>query len=164
MADVLTPEQRQLNMSRIRGRDTKPEMRIRRGLHARGFRYRLQDRQLPGRPDLVFPRYHAVIFVHGCFWHGHDCPLFKLPATRQEFWSTKIASNRARDTRTAAALLELGWRVANVWECSLRGPGRLSEDEVIERCQAFLLSEDATLVDISGATRAREGVAAEFGI
>lgn len=156
MADVLTPEQRQLNMSRIRGRDTKPEMRIRRGLHARGFRYRLHDRKLPGRPDLVFPLYRAVIFVHGCFWHGHNCPLFKLPATRPEFWSTKIASNRARDTRTVAALLELGWRVATVWECSIRGSIRRSEDEVIEQCQAFLLSEQTKLIEISGTTRAHE--------
>jgi len=153
MVDVLTAEQRQFNMSRIRGRDTKPEMLIRRGLHARGFRYRLQDRKLPGRPDLVFPRYHAVVFVHGCFWHGHDCPLFKLPATRQEFWMTKIRTNRARDVRTTAALLELGWRVANVWECSLRGPGRLTCDEVITRCQTFLLSEAVTRINICGAAR-----------
>lgn len=118
MADVLTSEQRWF--------DTKPEMLIRRGLHARGFRYRLQDRKLPRRPDLVFSRYHAVVFVHGCFWHGHDCPMFKLPVTRQEIWMTKIASNRAGDARVTAALLELGWRVANVWECSLRGPGRLT--------------------------------------
>ncbi|MEP9321505.1 very short patch repair endonuclease [Pseudomonas sp. LABIM340] len=147
---MLTPAQRQLNMSRIRGRDTKPEMIVRRGLHARGFRYRLQDRKLPGRPDLVFPRYHAVIFVHGCFWHGHDCPMFKLPATRQDFWAAKIASNRARDERATAALLQRGWRVANVWECSVRGANRLIGDDVITKCQAFLLSQDLTLIDISG--------------
>lgn len=156
MVDVLTPEQRHLNMSRIRGRDTKPEMLIRHGLHARGFRYRLQDRRLPGRPDLVFPRYHAVVFIHGCFWHGHGCPMFKLPVTRQEFWATKIASNRARDERATTALLELGWRVANVWECSIRGPAKLTGDEVITRCQTFLLSEELTLIDISGAARAHE--------
>lgn len=109
MVDVLTPEQRQLNMSRIRGRDTKPEMLIRRGLHARGLRYRLQDRSLPGRPDLVFPRHHAVILVHGCFWHGHDCPMFRLPATRREFWSAKIESNRNRDVKAHDALLCLDW-------------------------------------------------------
>lgn len=154
MADVLTPEQRRLNMSRIRGRDTKPEMLIRRGLHARGFRYRLQDRKLPGRPDLVFPRYHAVVFVHGCFWHGHNCPMFKLPVTRQEFWATKIASNRARDERATGALLKLGWRVANVWECSIRGTAKLTDDEVITRCQEFLLSDEVTLLDISGVARA----------
>lgn len=156
MADVLTSEQRRFNMSRIRGRDTKPEMLIRRGLHARGFRYRLQDRKLLGRPDLVFSRYHSVVFVHGCFWHGHDCPMFKLPVTRQEYWMTKIASNRARDARVTAALLELGWRVANVWECSLKGPGRLTGDEVITRCQTFLLTEEVTLIDISGVARAHE--------
>jgi DNA mismatch endonuclease, patch repair protein len=156
MADVLTPEQRRRNMSRIRGRDTKPEMFVRRGLHAGGFRYRLQDRQLPGRPDLVFPRYHAVIFVHGCFWHGHDCPMFKLPTTRREFWDAKIASNRSRDERTTTSLLESGWRVATVWECSLRGPSRLPEDEVLRRCQAFLLSEELTEIDISGAARTHE--------
>ncbi|WP_338475696.1 very short patch repair endonuclease [Pseudomonas khavaziana] len=156
MVDVLTPEQRHLNMSRIRGRDTKPEMLIRHGLHARGFRYRLQDRKLPGRPDLVFPRYHAVVFINGCFWHGHGCPMFKLPVTRQEFWATKIASNRARDERATTALLELGWRVANVWECSIRGPAKLTCDEVITRCQTFLLSKELTLIDISGAARAHE--------
>lgn len=156
MADVLTPAQRQLNMSRIRGRDTKPEMLVRRGLHACGFRYRLQDRQLPGRPDLVFPRYHAVIFVHGCFWHGHDCQMFKLPTTRREFWETKITSNRSRDEWATAALVELGWRVATVWECSLRGPGRLPEDEVIRKCRAFLLSQEAKLINIRGEARAHE--------
>jgi DNA mismatch endonuclease (patch repair protein) len=153
MVDVLTPEQRHLNMSRIRGRDTKPEMLIRHGLHARGFRYRLQDRKLPGRPDLVFPRYHAVVFVHGCFWHGHDCPMFKLPATRQEFWINKITSNRARDARTTAALLELGWRIATVWECSIRGPRKLPGGEAITRCETFLLSEKITLREISGVNK-----------
>lgn len=162
MADVLTPEQRRRNMSRIHGRDTKPEMFVRRGLHASGFRYRLQDRQLPGRPDLVFPRYHAVIFVHGCFWHGHDCPMFKLPATHREFWDAKIASNRSRDERTITVLLESGWRVATVWECSLRGSRRLPEDEVLRRCQTFLLSEEVTKIDISGAVRTHEECPPEF--
>ncbi|WP_186121528.1 very short patch repair endonuclease [Burkholderia gladioli] len=150
MVDVLTPEQRQLNMSRIRGRDTKPEMLIRRGLHACGFRYRLQDRKLPGRPDLVFPRYRAVIFVHGCFWHGHNCPLFKIPKTRQDFWSAKIASNRARDQRAGEALLEQGWRVATVWECSLKGAGKLGVDKVIQQCRLFLLSGESRQLTIRG--------------
>jgi DNA mismatch endonuclease (patch repair protein) len=150
MADVLTPEQRRLNMSRVRGRDTKPEMIIRRGLHVRGLRYRLHDRRLPGRPDLVFARYHAVIFVNGCFWHGHDCSLFRLPATRREFWNEKIASNHARDMRTGAALRKLGWRIAKVWECSLRGSNRLPEDEVLRICEAFLRSPEVLEVNISG--------------
>lgn len=148
MADVLTPEQRRLNMSRIRGRDTRPEMIIRRGLHALGFRYKLQDRTLPGRPDLVFPRYRAVIFVHGCFWHGHDCRLFTHPATRQEFWESKIASNRNRDRCAEEALIGLAWRVANVWECSLRGPKRLGKPETIKSCQDFLLNSDIITANI----------------
>ncbi|NWE26812.1 very short patch repair endonuclease [Pseudomonas gingeri] len=156
MVDVLTSEQRRLNMSRIRGRDTKPELLIRRGLHARGFRYRVQDKKLPGRPDLVFPRYHAVIFVHGCFWHGHDCPMFKLPATRQEFWNQKIMSNRARDERVTAVLIELGWRIANVWECSIRGPAKLKNDDVITACQNFLRSREINILNISGIEIAHE--------
>jgi len=140
VTDVLTTEQRRLNMSRIRGRDTKPEMLIRRGLHARGLRYRLQDRTLPGRPDLVFPRYRAVIFVHGCFWHGHECPLFRLPATRPQFWETKINANRARDVRSYEALRTLGWRVLVIWECSLKGPARWLPDAVLDACVDFLLS------------------------
>src|SRR5262245_45424552 len=132
--DVLTPEQRRFNMSRIRGRDTKPEMLLRQGLHARGFRYRLHPRELPGRPDMVFPRRQAAILVHGCFWHGHDCPLFKMPATRPQFWRSKIAANRARDARDLTALMHEGWRVLIVWECSLKGPSRRPLDEVLSRC------------------------------
>ncbi|MQA23240.1 MULTISPECIES: very short patch repair endonuclease [Rugamonas] len=150
MVDVLSVEQRRRNMSRIRSRDTKPELFIRRGLHALGLRYRLQDGKLPGRPDLVFSRFHAVIFVHGCFWHGHNCSMFKLPQTRQEFWKAKIASNRARDVRTTDALLEKGWRIVNVWECSLKGPGKLPDGEVLKRCFEFLMSKEVRLVDISG--------------
>jgi DNA mismatch endonuclease (patch repair protein) len=136
--DVLTPQQRQHNMSRIRGRDTKPELLLRRQLHATGFRFRLHASGLPGRPDLVFPRYHAAILVHGCFWHGHSCPMFKLPSTRREFWLAKISGNRDRDRRTIAALRASGWRVLVVWECSLKGPGRMSLAEVIDSCSKFI--------------------------
>ena len=140
VTDVLTTEQRRFNMSRIRGRDTKPEMLIRKGLHARGLRYRLQDRKLPGRPDLVFPRHRAVILVHGCFWHGHDCPMFRLPATRTEFWEGKITTNRTRDVKAHQALLVLGWRVLTVWECSLKGPARWLPGAVVDACMDFVLS------------------------
>lgn len=143
--DVLTPEQRRLNMSRIRGKDTKPEMLLRRGLHAIGLRYRLHVCGLPGTPDLVFPRYKAVVFVHGCFWHGHDCPAFKLPATRPEFWAGKIAGNRTRDQHTTAALRAADWRVLTVWECCLKGPGRRPLNEVLAECAAFVRGE----VDVS---------------
>jgi DNA mismatch endonuclease, patch repair protein len=141
MVDVHTPEQRSFNMSRIRGRDTKPELKLRRGLHALGFRYRLHRRDLPGRPDLVFPAYRAVIFVHGCFWHGHDCPMCRLPATRPDFWETKIHSNRDRDRRAVRELAAAGWRVLVVWECALRGAARQDEQEVLTRCSSFLQGE-----------------------
>lgn len=140
--DVLTPEQRRRNMSRIRSKDTKPEMVLRRGLHGAGLRFRLHARELPGRPDMIFPRYRATILVHGCFWHGHDCPLFKLPATRPEFWAAKIAGNRARDLKAQAALGEAGWRVLTVWECVLKGPGRQPVAEVISSCAGFVYGDD----------------------
>lgn len=140
--DVLTQAQRRLNMSRIRDRDTRPEMIIRRGLHGTGFRYRLHVKALPGRPDLVFPAKRAVILVNGCFWHGHDCSLFRLPATRADFWQAKIAANRARDARTETALLSAGWRVLTVWECSLKGRRRKGAGEVVWICAKFLNGSD----------------------
>lgn len=138
MADVLTPEQRRRNMSRIRGHDTRPEMLLRRGLHAAGLRFRLHVKDLPGRPDMVFPRFRAVILVHGCFWHGHDCAMFRLPATRTKFWAAKIAANQNRDERVIADLLASGWRVMTVWECSLKGPGRRPFTDVMAQCTAFV--------------------------
>lgn len=121
-------------MAAIKGRDTKPEMLIRRGLHALGFRFRLHVSGLPGKPDIVLPRYRAVIFVNGCFWHGHTdaggqhCHLFKLPQTRADFWQEKIASNVARDAAAARKLSEAGWRQLVVWECALKGRARLDHD------------------------------------
>lgn len=108
-------------MAGIRAKNTKPEMLVRRALHALGFRYRLHDRTLPGNPDIVLPRYGAVVFVHGCFWHGHDCRLFKVPSSRPEFWVPKIDRNRSKDAVNEQALASMGWRVAVVWECALRG-------------------------------------------
>ena len=136
--DVHSPEVRSHNMSRIRGRDTKPEMLIRRGLHRRGLRYQLHRRDRPGRPDLVFPSARCVVFVHGCFWHGHACPMFRLPATRTEFWKQKIEANRARDARSADALAAADWRSLTVWECALRGRARLTETEVLDVCEWFV--------------------------
>ena len=107
-------------MAGIRAQDTKPEMIVRRGLHAMGFRFRLHDRKLPGKPDLVFPMHRAVIFVNGCFWHGHDCALFKWPASREEFWREKITKNRANDASNAVFLAGLGWRSLTIWECAIK--------------------------------------------
>lgn len=149
LPDIVSPEQRSRMMSGIRGKDTKPEMVLRRGLHALGFRFRLHDRKLPGTPDLVFPKYHAVILVHGCFWHGHDCHLFRLPGSRTEFWRMKIDRNRAVDVRTELALHNAGWRVGTVWECAMRGKGRLSMENILEVCSAWLKS-DASELEIRG--------------
>lgn len=125
-------------MSGIRGRNTKPEMLIRSGLHRMGFRFRLHDSRLPGKPDVVFPCRKAAIEVKGCFWHGHDCHLFRWPGTRQEFWREKIAGNIARDARNREALIETGWRLAEVWECQLKGRERLPVGEVLEQLASFL--------------------------
>jgi DNA mismatch endonuclease (patch repair protein) len=143
MPDVLTSEQRQLNMSRVRGRDTKPEMLVRRGLHARGLRYRLHDRRLPGRPDLVFPRYSAVVFVHGC-------PLSKPPATRQDFWRAKLESNAARDRRAIDALQVTGWRVLVIWECALRVSGRRTETDVMAAVASGIRTGSRSLLEFTG--------------
>lgn len=139
--DVLTPEQRRLNMSRIRGKDTAPEMIIRRALHARGFRYRLHDKRLPGKPDLVFPRHRAVIFIHGCFWHGHNCHLFRWPTTRAEFWQKKISQNQARDTKSERELTAQGWRWMAVWESQLNQGQEQVLDGLIDKCAKFLIRE-----------------------
>ncbi|WP_097142050.1 MULTISPECIES: very short patch repair endonuclease [Rhizobium/Agrobacterium group] len=141
MADIVTAEVRSRMMSRIRGANTKPELLLRKGLHALGFRFRLHDRSLPGKPDIVLPRFKAVIFAHGCFWHGHDCHLFKWPSTRPEFWQAKIARNRTVDERAEAALAEAGWRQAVVWECALKGKTRLPLEEVITACAEWLRSD-----------------------
>jgi DNA mismatch endonuclease, patch repair protein len=152
MTDVLTADQRQLNMSRIRGRDTKPEMLVRRGLHARGLRYRLHDRNLPGRPDLVFSKYRTAVFVHGCFWHAHGCALAKLPTTRQDFWRQKLEGNAARDLRTIDALQANGWRVLVIWECALRGPGRLGEAVAGDQAANWITALHGKFVEIKGAS------------
>jgi DNA mismatch endonuclease, patch repair protein len=132
-------------MAGIRGRDTKPELLIRSGLHRMGFRFRLHGKGLPGKPDLVFASRRAVIEVRGCFWHGHDCPLFRWPATRPEFWRDKIAANITRDGRNRQALLDLGWRMAEVWECQLKGPGRRTVDGVMTELAGFLQSSTTFL-------------------
>jgi len=127
-------------MAGIRGKDTKPELVIRHGLHRLGFRYRLHDRRLPGKPDLVFPKYNAVILVHGCFWHGHDCHLFRWPSTREEFWRRKITRNREVDARNRKTLLEAGWRILEVWECALKGCDARPVDSVVSGCARWLRS------------------------
>lgn len=149
MADRLTTEQRRLNMSRVRAKDTAPEMKVRQLLHKMGFRFRLHRRDLPGKPDVVLPRYRAVIFVNGCFWHGHDCHLFRMPATRPEFWAGKIEANRTRDRAARTKLAGLGWRSLSVWECALKGTARLEIGGIERRLAGFVIG-DAREEDIRG--------------
>lgn len=122
MADRLTPLRRSDLMARIKQKNTQPELTVRRLLHAAGWRYRLHGKGLPGTPDIVFGTRKIALFVHGCFWHGHGCKLGKLPSTRTEFWSVKIANNRARDERKVDELVDRGWRVMTVWQCCLKDP------------------------------------------
>ena len=131
MADVHDKATRSKNMAAIKGTGTKPEMIIRRGLHACGFRFRLHNKNLPGKPDLTLPKHRAVVFVNGCFWHVHECDLFKWPKTREEFWKQKIAGNIERDRRVYSALAEARWRTALIWECALKGKCRLPKRAII---------------------------------
>ena len=140
MTDVLSPTQRSYCMSRIRGKNTKPERLIRQRLFALGFRYRLHQRNLPGCPDLVLSKYRAVIFVHGCLWHGHECDLFHWPRTNALFWRKKITHNRHNDERNLADLRSAGWRILVVWECALRGRHRMNEQRLIRKVAGWLLS------------------------
>lgn len=140
MSEGISSETRSRMMSGIRRRDTKPELLVRRHLHSAGFRYRLDARDLPGRPDIVLPKWRTAVFVHGCFWHGHaGCGLFRVPKTRTEWWSAKITANVGRDHAAVETLLELGWRVAVVWECALRA--RLYE--TLDALVTFIRSDTA---------------------
>lgn len=138
MTDVVDKATRSRMMSGIRGKDTKPELQIRKGLHARGFRYRLHDKRLPGKPDVVLPKYNAVIFVHGCFWHGHDCHLFKWPMSNRAFWRKKITRNQEKDAESYTRLKEQGWYILTVWECVLKGRERYPVNIVIDRIEHWI--------------------------
>lgn len=151
MADVHSQAIRSKNMRAIRNQNTAIEQRIALILKDRGFTYRVQDKALPGRPDFVLPAEKAIIFVHGCFWHRHHCYLFKMPATRTEFWSGKINSNVERDRRYVEQLREGGWKVLIVWECALRGKLQLEDSALIERLEEWLLAAtDSSEIDHQG--------------
>lgn len=132
MTDIKNKEERSQNMAAIRSKDTKPEMLVRRYLHAAGFRYRLHDRKLPGTPDMVFPSLHTVIFIHGCFWHGHEnCKYFRLPKSNEEFWRDKISRNIERDAEIHAELEKQNWNVIVIWECDLKN--KLQREETLKK-------------------------------
>ncbi len=138
--DIVDQSTRSRMMSGIRARDTEPELFLRRLLHGMGFRFRLHVSTLPGKPDIVLPRYRVVILVHGCFWHGHDCPAFKWPKSNTDFWRRKIEGNRARDLVVQAMLAKLGWRVIVIWECEIRSAIRSKEPDLISSRIAALIT------------------------
>ncbi len=126
MFDVHTSSVRSYNMSQIKCKDTKPELMVRRFLHSRGMRYRVHSKDLPGKPDLILKKYHTVVFIHGCFWHGHEgCNYFTIPKTNTEWWLTKISQNKHRDQKSIKKLESSGWKVIIIWECELREPLRM---------------------------------------
>ena len=134
MADIVTPDVRSRMMAGIKGKDTKPELLIRKLLFAKGFRYRLHVKDLPGKPDLVFPRYRAVVFIHGCFWHRHGrCPLTRWPKSKLEFWKPKLEANKKRDRKNLSKLHSMHWEVLVIWECEIR-----NRDSLIQRLRTFL--------------------------
>lgn len=139
LADIVDPLKRSEMMAGIRAKDTKPELVVRRLLHSLGYRFRLHRKDLPGKPDIVLPKWHTVIFVHGCFWHGHEnCQLFRPPKTRTEFWTEKVNTNKKRDVAVQAAYSTLGWRVIVVWECTFKGKFKLDPREVGIKLTDFL--------------------------
>lgn len=158
MTDIKTPEQRSRNMAVIKWKDTKPEMIVRKYLFSRGLRFRVQVRKLPGNPDIVLPKYKTVIFVNGCFWHGHEgCKYFRLPKSNVEFWKEKIERNIARDVRNETELKALGWRVIRVWECEIKTvKGR--EENLKQLYNSIVNSAQSYLI---GPERDEQSIAAE---
>ncbi|MCK4708642.1 MAG: DNA mismatch endonuclease Vsr [Gammaproteobacteria bacterium] len=139
MTDVHSKKIRSKNMAAIKSKDTKPELIIRKALFAQGFRYKLHDKKLPGKPDLVFPKYHAIIFIHGCFWHRHNnCHLFKWPKSRTDFWKKKINRNVEVDTRTYKQLKKEGWYILTIWECALKGKNKLPFNRMVDDISNWL--------------------------
>lgn len=145
MADVVDAKTRSRMMSGIKGKNTKPELVIRRKLHARGFRFQLHRRNLPGSPDIVLPKYRAAILINGCFWHGHDCRLFKWPKTRPDFWREKITGNILRDRRKKAELRRLGWRICVLWECEIKAANEEQLTTIVDRIVEWLASDTEVL-------------------
>ena len=148
MADIMTKEERSIRMSRIRSASTKPEIKLRHALWRLGFRYKTNDKKLPGKPDIVLPRYHSVVFVHGCFWHGHKgCPTSHIPQTNTEFWMAKVARNQARDQEVWRNLEAKGWSVVIVWECQLKKANldatiaRVS-DEIVRNGEVYRVAQE----------------------
>jgi len=142
--DVHSKAVRSKNMRAIKSKNTKPELLVRRLLHSLGFRFRLHAKKLPGTPDIVLKKYNAVIFVHGCFWHGHNCHLFSTPKTRTEFWFKKINANKRRDKLACKKLTSNGWRVLYIWECALKGSKKLDPPRLLATIEEWLTAEESS--------------------
>lgn len=143
MTDIKSPADRSRNMAAIKGKDTKPEMIVRKYLFSRGLRFRVQVRRLPGKPDIVLPKYKTAIFVNGCFWHGHEgCKYFRLPKSNVEFWKEKIERNLERDKESMQALFDLGWKVIRVWECELRN--KANREDTLNKIYTSITSPDGS--------------------
>lgn len=145
MTDIVDRKMRSRMMSGIRGKNTRPEILIRSLLHRAGFRFRLHVKDLPGKPDIVLPKFRVIILVHGCFWHGHGCHLFKWPGTRKKFWETKIHRNMEVDSEAIKNLKDAGWRVAIVWECSIKGRYRIDEQVLAGRLARWIKGKRSVL-------------------
>ena len=141
MSDIVDKVTRSRMMSGIRGKNTKPEIFIRKGLHALGFRYRLHSPKLPGKPDIILPKYKAIILINGCFWHAHNCHLFKWPSTRKEFWEAKILSNKKRDRDNLKQYSDAGWKTLVIWECALKGKTKLPVKAVFDLIMHWIVCE-----------------------
>lgn len=148
--DIVDRATRSRMMSAIRSKNTGPELQVRSALHRRGLRFRVNVKSLPGTPDIVLTRYRTVIFVHGCFWHGHACSLFRLPKTRGDFWESKIAQNQNRDLAAKANLLAAGWRIAILYECAIKGKHKRPLDLVCDTLSEWIKSGRQAVMEISG--------------
>lgn len=138
MADRHSKATRSRNMSAVKGKNTTPEMRVRRLLHSRGYRYRLHCKHVKGKPDIVFKKYKAVIFIHGCFWHYHGCRKTNIPEDNHDFWKEKLEKNKARDQRVVEGLIEEGWRVLIIWECALKGKNKLHDEDCFKQISDWI--------------------------
>ncbi len=145
MADVVSKEKRSQMMANIKGKNTKPELLVRSGLHRLGYRFKIHDNSLPGKPDIKLTKYRSVIFIHGCFWHKHNCHLFKMPSTRQDFWRSKFETNQINDKENLKKLYDFGWRICVIWECSLKGKTKLPLSKILNFCDEWLKSSDRFL-------------------
>lgn len=151
LVDIVTPTKRSEMMAGIKGKNTKPEILVRKLLHSLGFRFRLHNASLPGKPDIVLAKHRTVVFVQGCFWHGHaNCPIFRLPKSRTQFWADKINGNIRRDESSKDELIQKGWKVLYVWECAIKGRCRLSEVQLYQEICEGLKSGSSNFKEVRG--------------